>query len=153
MPQVLQCLNLSALANVKFMGSDKNKTISQILEIRPPREGLEDKDLSNPDLSALTDESNPLRDWILVDFQPNTASGFAAAAFQNPATGEIVFSFRGTETGSLVDQIRDVITDAQIAIDGLVATSPNQFYDAYDFVKKSLRNILYTANGSSIAKA
>lgn len=144
----LQYLNLSALAYGKFTADDKNRSLSKILEENPPRQGLESKDLSKPELSALTDESNPLLDWILVDFQSNTASGFAAAAFQNPVTGEIVFSFRGTETGSLVDQIRDVITDAQIAIDGLVPANPNQFYDAYDFVHRTVESLTGDSNMS-----
>lgn len=69
------------------------------------------------------------------------------------ATGEIIFSFRGTENNNLVEMIKDVISDAQIAVNGLTATGPNQFYDAYDFVKEKLRNILFVVGGSSIVEA
>lgn len=46
--------------------------------------------------SALKDSSGILRSYILLDFI-FTPSGFRGAAFQNPKTGEIVFSFRGTD--------------------------------------------------------
>ena len=87
-------LNFSALAYINFSITHKNKSIKTLIE----EDGVISKDeLSNPELSALVSESNPLRNWVLINFQPNTTSGFAAAAFQNPDTKEIVFAFRGTE--------------------------------------------------------
>ena len=83
-------INLSALAYIDFSKSLEGLTINElILRKAIPEKYLNEK----PELSSLRDESNPLRSWKLINFQPNTTSGFAAAAFQNPDTKEIVFAF------------------------------------------------------------
>ena len=87
-------INLSALAYIDFSKSLEGLTINElILRKAIPEKYLNEK----PELSSLRDESNPLRSWKLINFQPNTTSDFAAAAFQNHDTKEIVFAFRGTE--------------------------------------------------------
>ena len=91
---VIDYLNFSALAYINFSTTHKNKSIKTLVE----EDGVIPKDdLSKPELSALVSESSLLRNWVLINFQPNTTSGFAAAVFQNPDTKEIVFTFRGTE--------------------------------------------------------
>ena len=75
---------------------------------------------NEPVLAALSEIS----DWKLVGFQANTSQGFAGMAFQNPDTGEIVFSFRGTEEGWL-----DYRTDFWLAVGGV----PAQFTDVANF--------------------
>ncbi|MFZ1249083.1 MAG: hypothetical protein WAQ24_02070, partial [Candidatus Saccharimonadales bacterium] len=72
---------------------------------------------------ALSEISN----WQLISFSKDTVSGFAGAAFRNPTTGEIVFSFRGTNP---LDP-RDDFTDLGIVVGGIAP----QFDDAYNFVK------------------
>lgn len=132
-------LNFSALAYINFSITHKNKSIKTLIE----EDGVISKDeLSNPELSALVSESNPLRNWVLINFQPNTTSGFAAAAFQNPDTKEIVFAFRGTEPNkSIYTFLQDAITDAQLAVSGNALGKPNQFNDAFAFFDKTLKNI------------
>ena len=73
-------LNLSALAYIDFNKSLMGATIKELIE----RKAISEKNLDNPGLSALKDTSNPLRSYKLISFQPNTASGFAAVAFQAP---------------------------------------------------------------------
>lgn len=92
----------------------------------------------NPKYQHLAD----LGSWKLINFQPNTTSGFAAAAFQNPDTKEIVFAFRGTEPNkSIYTFLQDAITDAQLAVSGNTLGKPNQFNDAFTFFDKTLKKI------------
>lgn len=125
-------LNLSALAYVDFLDAHKNKSIESLIS----EYGIISKDELNkkPELFALQSPSSPLRSWILVNFQSNTPSGFAAVAFQNPETKEVVFAFRGTEPDKgIYTFLQDAITDAQIAVSGGALGKPNQFNDAFIF--------------------
>lgn len=87
--------------------------------------------------------ANELGDWTLINYQDNNhLSGFARAAFKNEQTGEIVFTFRGTED-DVKDHLlipEDFFTDAQLALPGAPLIKPNQFKDAYDFVKQTIAN-------------
>ena len=86
-------LNLSALAYIDFNKSLTGLTIKDLIE----RKAVPEDDLNNnPELSSLRDSSNHLRSWKIL-YSTSTSSGFRAAAFQNPETGEIVFSFKGTD--------------------------------------------------------
>lgn len=82
--------------------------------------------MQKPELSAL----NSMLDWTLVAYQPNTASSFSGAAFQDPISGEIVFAFRGTEGFS---DVGDLVADINITIPNSSTTGPNQFNDGYTF--------------------
>lgn len=136
---VIDYLNFSALAYINFSTTHKNKSIKTLIE----EDGVIPKDdLSKPELSALVSESSLLRNWVLINFQPNTTSGFAAAAFQNPDTKEIVFAFRGTEPNrGIYTFLQDAITDAQLAVSGNALGKPNQFNDAFAFFDKTLKKI------------
>ena len=60
-----------------------------------------------------------LSSYILLDYT-STLSGFRGAAFQNPKTGEIIFSFKGTDFDpsnpkTYTDTAKDITnTDGQI---------------------------------------
>lgn len=132
-------IKLSALAYIDFSNGSKGRTIDELI-----KDGVISKDDLNKksELSAIKDESNPLRSWKLINFQPNTTSGFAAAAFQNPDTKEIVFAFRGTEPNrGIYTFLQDAITDAQLAVSGNALGKPNQFNDAFAFFDKTLKKI------------
>lgn len=89
----LDYLNLSAVAYLDFDKLSIGKNIAQLIKDKVvPEDDLND----NPQLSALQNSSNPLRSYILLDYI-STSSGFRGVAFQNPKTGEIIFSFKGTD--------------------------------------------------------
>lgn len=85
-------ISLSALSYIEFNSSMRNKTVEYLVNNKL----IKEDNLSNPELSALKSSSNPLRSYILLDYI-STLSGFRGAAFQNPKTGEIIFSFKGTD--------------------------------------------------------
>lgn len=117
-------------------------------------------ELAYADLSSFTEgvstlgdilqfvSSNPLYDhltnltsWTLVDYQDNTDSGFAGFALKNPATNEVVFAFRGSEfdgNETFITKLQDAIADLKLALPNAPAGEPNQFRDAYTFVKDVL---------------
>ena len=74
-------LNLSSLAYGDFSKNAKDVKIGDIIDNKLYVNNLK---IDNPGISALKDSSNPLRSYKLISFQPNTASGFAAVAFQAP---------------------------------------------------------------------
>lgn len=83
-----------------------------------------------PQLAALSG----MLGWTLINFQPNTVSGFAGAAFKNTAN-ELVFAFRGTEphlSTNPVAALQDFAQDLQIAMDTNLP-GPSQFEDAFNF--------------------
>lgn len=106
-------LNLSALAYIDFNKSLTGLTIKDLIE----RKAVPEKDLNSPELSALQNSSNSLRSWKLIAQSPSSVSEvkvvnyrgykrkevvthsipFSCTAFQNPETGEIIFSFKGTD--------------------------------------------------------
>ena len=140
-------LNLSALAYIDFNKSLMGATIKELIE----RKAISEKNLDNPGLSALKDTSNPLRSYKLISFQPNTASGFAAVAFQAPdkkdkngnvtEKGEIIFSFRGTELSR--DGGVDVKADVGVFMRDAYGTLSDHFDDARKFVYSVLNNPAY----------
>ena len=85
-------MNLSALAYINFSESARNKNIGSLISEKI----IKNEEISKPELSPLTDPSNPLRSYTLLNFTQNSPSGFSAAAFKSPS-GEIVFSFQGTK--------------------------------------------------------
>lgn len=134
----LEYMNLSALAYVDFSGVTEGTSINNLIATGR----ISEDDLDKPQLSLINDASSPLRSWKLINFQPNTSSGFAGAAFQSP-TGEIVFTFRGTENGfssatEILQTLDDFTTDLQLAIGGSNLNQPNQFQDAYEFVRSTI---------------
>jgi trimeric autotransporter adhesin len=112
--------------------------------------------VSKPELSALKGSSNPLHSYTLLDFI-STSSGFRAAAFQSPS-GEIVFSFKGTDFDlssikGYIEAGKDIANaDAQIAL-GMSLNLPAQFADAEKFVNSVLAShpkADYTFTGHSL---
>lgn len=89
-------INFSALAYAQFENNAKDCSIGYILDKKLYTE-TKDFKADKSEISALKEESNPLRSWTLLDFI-STSSGFRAAAFQEPKTGKIVFSFKGTKS-------------------------------------------------------
>ncbi len=146
MINTLDYINFSKLAYIDFNANSKGRTLSSIIEKQDSE--IKAEDLSSPDLSALANPGSSLRSWTLIDFQPNTASGFSGAAFKSP-TGEIVFAFRGTEPEGLT-AIKDFSTDLDI----LMGRMPQQFSDAKAFVQKIQQEfgtgVFYTCTGHSL---
>ena len=112
--------------------------------------------VSKPELSAFKGSSNPLHSYTLLDFI-STSSGFRAAAFQSPS-GEIVFSFKGTDFDlssikGYIEADNDISNaDAQIAL-GMSLNLPTQFADAEKFVNSVLAShpkADYTFTGHSL---
>ena len=130
-------LEYMALSRLVYedLSTVEGMTIGNILNSNPPVV----QDPNNIVLSNL----ESVYSYVLISFEPNTASGLSAAAFQNPATGEIVYAFRGTENNfssfkEAAKAIDDFLTDAQIAVGGSQLGEPNQFRDAYEFVRDSI---------------
>lgn len=108
-----QYLSLSQFISNDFSPSDVNNqlTIAQILS--DPNREIEHN--NEPVLDGLA----TIGDWKLINFESNTTSGFAAAAFQSP-TGEIVFALRGTEPNLFsnpTEALKDFESDLEIATD------------------------------------
>ena len=141
-------LNLSSLAYGDFSKNAKDVKIGDIIDNKLFSNNLK---LSDPELSALQDPSNPLRSWKVIAQSPSSVSEvkvvnyrgykrkevvtrsipFSCTAFQNPETGEIVFAFRGT------NNIKDWGTDIQIA-SFVPQVFIRQFQQAKDFVFNTL---------------
>jgi hypothetical protein len=117
-----QYMALSAVAYTNLTEDDEGRLLKDI----------DFKDENLLQFSALSS----LLDWTLISYQPNTASGFAGMAFQNPLTGEIVFAFRGTEPFA---QFGADVTNAdiQIALQNSIDGLPAQFTDAEAFVSSA----------------
>lgn len=117
MVKTIEYLSLSALAYVDFKESDAGLTLDEIIRDEQKKKSRKDFNINNPELSALQNSSNPLRSWKLIAQSPSSVSEvkvvnyrgykrkevvtrsipFSCAAFQNPETGEIIFSFKGTD--------------------------------------------------------
>ena len=119
-----QYIALSAAAYGDYSDDDKNQKIDRI------RNKMQNNKLECSELGSLSD-------YTLIDFT-STSSGFRAAAFQSPS-GEIVFSFKGTDFDpsnpkTYMDTAKDIANaDAQIAL-GMSLNLPAQFADAEKFV-------------------
>lgn len=96
MVKTIEYLSLSALAYVDFKESDAGLTLDEIIRDEQKKKSRKDFNINNPEFSALQNSSNPPRSYILLDYI-STSSGFRGVAFQNPKTGEIIFSFKGTD--------------------------------------------------------
>ncbi len=114
---------------------------------------------SNGNVNPEFYELASLGDYILVNYQPNTSSGFSAVAFQEAPDGEVVFAFRGTEPSEISPTnptgfADDFIADAQIALSGSVIGQPNQFKDAETFYTDTLNSLTsydgYSFTGHSL---
>ena len=149
-------INFSALAYAQFENNAKDCSIGYILDKKLYTE-TKDFKADKSEISALKEESNPLRSWTLLDFI-STPSGFRAAAFQEPKTGKIVFSFKGTDFDlssikGYIEAGKDIANaDAQIAL-GMSLNLPAQFADAEKFVNSVLAShpkADYTFTGHSL---
>ena len=139
-----QYIALSAAAYGDYSNDDKNQKIDRI------RKKIQNNELECSNLGSLSD-------YTLLDFI-STPSGFRGAAFQNPKTGEIVFSFKGTDFDpsnpkTYMDTAKDISNaDAQIAL-GMSLNLPAQFADAEKFVNSVLAShpkADYTFTGHSL---
>lgn len=148
MVSTIDYLNLSALSYGDFTKEAEGKSVGYIIDKKLFSNNLK---LSDPELSALQDPSNPLRSWKVIAQSPSSVSEvkvvnyrgykrkevvtrsipFSCTAFQNPETGEIVFAFRGT------NNIKDWGTDIQIA-SFVPQVFIRQFQQAKDFVFNTL---------------
>ena len=95
---------------------------------------------------------NPPRNisgWTVVDTQTDRASGFAACAYKNPSTGEIVIAYRGS------DERRD-FTGANVAIANPRPDWHEQFTQGLDFAERVMKNnpgATFTTTGHSLGGA
>ena len=138
--KAIDYLNLTALVYAEFKNEAIGKTIGSILDNKL-FSNSKNFSVNNPELRRLS-KPIALRNWTLINFQPNTANGFAGAAFQNPETKEIVFAFRGSEfTGNgIMNSIKDINTCLNIAF-GKGSNGPNQFKDANIFWENTLKMV------------
>lgn len=144
-----QYLALSQLAYEDIPSTAKGEPLSTLLALDPPIFSFLTSSMI-ADLSSLTG-------WILLDFQANSSSGFAGLAIQGPSSGpsspgEIAFGFRGTEVGgteSLITGIQDIYSDLLLALPDAPIGQPNQFRDAYTFVK----DVIEDSVGSSLTNS
>ena len=148
-----QYMALSTAAYGKYTNTNKNTTFRDML-------GKKDQNIiSDSDSSTSIELHASLSDYKLLDFT-STSSGFRAAAFQSPS-GEIVFSFKGTDFDpsnpkTYTDTAKDIANaDAQIAFGNSVGL-PAQFAEAEKFVDKvcsSHSHSGYTYTGHSLGGA
>ena len=76
-------LNLSALAYVDFESVDKGKTIGSLVDgVENGTMSRKDFNINNPELSALKNESNPLRSYILLDYISTPPLASAVSLFR-----------------------------------------------------------------------
>jgi hypothetical protein len=68
MVKTIEYLSLSALAYVDFKESDAGLTLDEIIRDEQKKKSRKDFNINNPELSALKNESNPLRSYILLDY-------------------------------------------------------------------------------------
>lgn len=157
--KAINYINFSALAYAQFKDNAKDRSIGYILD-KKLYNNSKDFKTDKPELSALQDKSNSLRSWKYLD-SISTSSGLRAAAFQNPDTDEIVFSFKGTDfkpsdVRTYIETYKDIANaDAQIAFGASVGL-PAQFADAEKFVNSVLAsrpNAKYSCTGHSLGGA
>ena len=146
-----QYIALSAASYGKYTNNNKGANFGSMLEQK------DQKIISDSDSKTTAELHTSLRSWKLLDFI-STPSGFRGAAFQNPKTGEIVFSFRGTDFDlssikGYIEAGKDIANaDAQIAL-GMSLNLPAQFADAEKFVNSVLAShpkADYTFTGHSL---
>ena len=145
----LDYLNLSAIAYLDFDKLSIGKNIAQLIGDKV----IPEKDINNPELSALKDPSSLLRSYILLNIQ-TTQSGMSAIALQNPDTKELIFAFRGTDIGkSFFAAIKDIETDLAIASGGnvIVKEGLNQFQDSFNFYVNTIKKAGGATNVGTIS--
>ena len=145
-----QYIALSAASYGKYTNNNKGASFGSMLEQK------DQKIISDSDSKTTAELHTSLRSWKLLDFI-STPSGFRAAAFQSPS-GEIVFSFKGTDFDlssikGYIEADNDISNaDAQIAL-GMSLNLPAQFADAEKFVNSVLTShpkADYTFTGHSL---
>lgn len=138
LPKELYLL-LSQLAYLDF-SIDEPQTLEHLNSIILGQ--LQPDDTDNPIYTNLLGTYD--QDWALREAQSNTTSGFAGIALTGP-NNALVFSFRGTEFGDgedLMTKFNDAIADMEIVLPGETSGTPNQFIDAYNFVKSTIEGIV-----------
>lgn len=128
-------LVLSQISYNDFKESRSGKPLAIGTLLDNPRSSLNGY-LNEGDNSAWREPLESMRDWKLINYQPNTSSGFSGAAFQN-SKGEIVIVFRGTEAELSLNFIRDGWTDGKIAAT-LNSKLIGQFSDAEKFICQTM---------------
>ena len=121
-----QYIALSALVYESTSKNDIKAPIGNIISRVENRNKLEYAALSS------------LSSYILLDYT-STPSGFQAAAFQSPS-GEIVFSFKGTDAGNGSEFNKDIANADEQIFTGSSKGLPAQFVDAENFVMPILRS-------------
>lgn len=133
-----EAINFTALAYIDFSSLSHGETVYSLID-----DGIiNDYSLSKKELAALENSDSSLRDWMLINSETDTVSGFKGAAFQDG--NKLVFTFRDTEIPpdqTLQDALKDAYTDLQLALPGAPAGEPNQFRDAYRFVKETVEGV------------
>lgn len=148
MVRTIDYLNLSALAYVDFKKSDAGLTLDEIVKDEQKNKSRKSFNLSDHQLSALQDSSNPLRSFVLLSQSPlaytrtvkdrngirtiTVENEFSCIALQNPETKEIIFAFRGT------NNFGDWDTDGLIGSRVFPADWMGQFAAARKFVFQTL---------------
>jgi len=148
MVKTIEYLNLSALAYADFKKSDAGLTLDEIIRDEQKNKSRKNFNLSDPQLFALQDSSNPLRSFVLLSQSPLTytrtvkdrngirtitvENEFSCIALQNPETKEIIFAFRGT------NNFGDWDTDGLIGSRVFPADWMGQFAAARKFVFQTL---------------
>ena len=148
MVRTIDYLNLSALAYVDFKKSDAGLTLDEIVKDEQKNKSRKSFNLSDHQLSAIQDSSNPLRSFVLLSQSPLTytrtvkdrngirtitvENEFSCIALQNPETKEIIFAFRGT------NNFVDWDTDGLIGSRVFPADWMGQFAAARKFVFQTL---------------
>lgn len=145
--QIQQYMALSVAAYGNYTIDDKDEQLGKLAI--PAKISSSDK----PAAAAL---HGSLSSWTLIDFIPNTGSGFAAAAFRNTTTGEIVFTFRGTEPLTVADLTTDVgvfMQDAYVNISSQLDAAEAFFYSILNNAAYSGANYSFTGHslGGAIA--
>lgn len=148
MVKTIEYLNLSALAYADFKKSDTGLTLDEIIRDEQKNKSRKNFNLSDPQLFAFQDSSNPLRSFVLLSQSPLTytrtvkdrngirtitvENEFSCIALQNPETKEIIFAFRGT------NNFGDWDTDGLIGSRVFPADWMGQFAAARKFVFQTL---------------
>ena len=137
MATLKEYLVLSQIAYNDFYVGEIDQTIGNLLDNSETEKSSLKLYLNEGENGIWKNQLDTIKDWTLINFQPNKKSGFAAAAFQSPE-GETVIAFRGTEPTELSRLYYDVKADIKIYTgwdEDIIA----QFTDAKQFVCQTLK--------------